>query len=115
AAVIARGPLLLLEIMRYQHELRSTEDLELPAEDVSGLGLTEKELKMAELLVEQMVEQFDPSKYRDEFRDNVLAVIERKIEEGRIHEVEPAPEVPEAPASDVVDIMSLLKRSVDEK
>jgi DNA end-binding protein Ku len=115
-AVISRGPLLLLEIMRYSHEIRSFDDLELPDEDIKELGLSEKELKMAEMLVASMVEPFDPSKYRDTFREDILALIEKRVEEGKALEVNEEPvELEEKPASDVVDIMSLLKRSVDEK
>src|SRR5205823_5839742 len=44
-AVIARGPLLLLEIMRYAHELRPWDELELPGEDIKELGVSEKEWK----------------------------------------------------------------------
>lgn len=115
-ALIARGPLLLLEIMRYAHEIRPFDDLELPNEDINELGVSEKELKMAEMLVESMVESFDPSKYRDTFREDILALIEKRVAEGKALEVnEEAVELEEKPASDVVDIMSLLKRSVDEK
>src|ERR1041385_3938028 len=82
-AVIARGPLLLLEIMRYSHEIRPFDDLELPGEDIKELGLSEKELKMAEMLVESMVEDFDATKYRDTFREDILALIEKRVAEGR--------------------------------
>lgn len=112
AAVIVRGPMLMLEILRYPYELRSSDDLEIPGEDLAVLGVSEKELKMAELLVEQMVETWQPDKYRDEYRDDLLARIEARIAAGDTQLVaEAAPE--EEEASDVVDIMTLLKRSVE--
>ncbi len=114
AAVIARGPVLVLEILRYPYELRSAGELEVPAEDLVSLGVTDKELKMAERLVEEMVEAWQPDKYRDHYRDDLMARIEAKIRAGETQTV--ALEVPteEESATDVVDIMSLLKRSVEQ-
>jgi len=114
AAVIARGPMLVLEVLRYPYEIRSAEDLEVPGDDLDELGVSEKELKMAEMLVDQMVESWEPSKYKDRYRDDLLARIQEKIAAG---ETEAAPgeaveEEAEAGAG-VVDIMSLLKRSVE--
>lgn len=116
SAVIARGPVLILEILRYSYELRSPADLEVPGDDLSALGVSEKELRMAELLVAEMVEAWQPEKYRDEYRDDLLARIRKKIEAGEtqaiFEEDSAADEV--AASSDVVDIMSLLKRSVEQ-
>ncbi len=114
AAVIARGPMLVLEVLRYPYEIRSADDLEVPGDDLDELGVSEKELKMAEMLVDQMVESWEPSKYKDRYRDDLLARIQEKIAAGETEaaagaEVE---EEPEAGAG-VVDIMSLLKRSVE--
>lgn len=113
AAVIARDSMMILEILRYPHELRGSDDLDVPAEDLTTLGVSEKELKMAELLVEQMVEDWEPAKYRDQYRDDLLTRIEAKIAAGDTELVaEAAPDEEEA-ATDVVDIMTLLKRSVE--
>jgi len=112
-AVIARGPMLLLEVLRWPYELRAAEDLEVPGEDLSELGVTEKELKMAELLVEQMVEGWKPEKYKDKYRDDLLARIREKIAAGETEAVSTGVEEEVAEAgAEVVDIMDLLKRSV---
>jgi DNA end-binding protein Ku len=114
AAVIARGPMLVLEVLRYPYEIRSAEDLEVPGEDLAELGVSEKELKMAEMLVDQMVESWEPSKYKDRYRDDLLARIQEKIAAGETEAAagEAVEEEAEAGAG-VVDIMSLLKRSVE--
>jgi DNA end-binding protein Ku len=112
-AVIARGPVMLLEILRYPYEIRSSEDLEVPAEDLAAMGVTEKELKMAERLVEEMVEPWQPSKYKDHYRDDLMARIQEKIRAGETETVVEAAAEEEEAATDVVDIMSLLKRSVE--
>jgi DNA end-binding protein Ku len=113
-AVIARGPMLLLEILRYPYELRSADDLDVPGEDLDELGVTDKELRMAELLVQQMVENWTPEKYKDSFRDDLLARIREKISAGETEGAAPEGEVEEMETgAEVVDIMDLLKRSVE--
>lgn len=114
AAVIARGPALILEILRYPYELRSAEDLDVPGEDLETLGVTEKELKMAERLVEEMVEGWQPDKFRDHYRDDLLARIEEKIRLGETEAVAEETLAEESAGTEVVDIMTLLKRSVEQ-
>jgi DNA end-binding protein Ku len=113
-AVVARGDVLILETLRYAYELRDTAELELPKDDLAALGLTKPEITMAEQLIEAMVTPWDPEAYRDEYRDDLLRVIEEKERTGRVEEVAVV-EGAGAPAEgQVVDIMALLKRSVDE-
>jgi DNA end-binding protein Ku len=113
AALMPVGKVLVLEILRYPEEIRKADDLELPDEDLAKVGVTPKELEMAERLVEGMTEEWDPSRYRDEYRDDLMAMIHAKAETGKV--VSPAGTSDEgAGRSDVIDIMSLLKRSVQE-
>ncbi len=113
AAVIPQGRVLLLEILRFPYEIRPAEELELPGEDLKSAGVSPKELEMAEKLVEAMADEWSPEKYHDEYRDDLLALIRRRVESGETAEGEPVPE-DEAPArTDVIDIMSVLKRSVE--
>src|SRR3954454_4959839 len=64
---------------------------------------------MAEQLVEAMTAEFDPSKYKDEYREALLEVIEAKLE-GK--EIVAAPEEPES--TNLVDLMKLLEASVKQ-
>ncbi|MCI0432449.1 MAG: Ku protein [Gemmatimonadetes bacterium] len=112
-AVMARGDMLILEVLRYPYEIRSAEDLEVPGNDLDELGVTEKELKMAEMLVEQMVESWNPAKYRDRYRDDLQARIQEKIAAGETESVALEP-VEEETGAEVIDIMGLLKRSVEQ-
>jgi DNA end-binding protein Ku len=114
AALVPSGDALMLEMLRYPHELRSAADLDLPRGEPADLGITEKELKLAGQLVDAMVDSFDPSALKDTYHDDLLSMIERKVATG---EVETPPEVPEAPAEggEVVDIMDLLKRSLESQ
>ena len=113
ALVYPRGDALALSMMRYAAELRDASFLELPAADLSGLGISEKELDLAGQLVESLTEEWDPAPHTDTYRDDLKRLIDEKSEAGDTYEPAPLPDVSE-PASQVVDIMDLLKRSVEE-
>jgi DNA end-binding protein Ku len=114
AALMPVGDVILLAVMRYAHELRKPDDLDLPHETVEQLGMSQKEVTMAEKLIEALEEPWQPEEYRDEYRDKLLALIEQKAEKGEVKVVEAPVGVAEAAPGEVVDIMELLKRSVDE-
>lgn len=113
-AVIPHGEVLVLEILRYPHEIRATDDLELPEGDLEKMGVTDREVKMAEMLIDGMTAEWDPAKYHDTYRDDLMALIHQKIESGQTEVLDesPAPEVDVEPKG-VIDIMSLLKKSVE--
>ena len=113
-AVVARGDVLVLETLRYAYELRDTSELDLPGTDLDALGLSKPEITMAEQLIEAMTTHWDPQAYRDDYREDLLRVIEEKERTGTIEEVMPGEVAAEGEEGKVVDIMALLKRSVDQ-
>ncbi|TME67105.1 MAG: Ku protein [Chloroflexi bacterium] len=96
---------LLMNTLHWPDEIRSTEDLDVP-EDVK---VSPAELKMAENLVGMMASEFEPSEYKDEYKQAVLKLVEAKVQKKEVIE---APE-PEAETT-VVDLMSALKASVEK-
>lgn len=112
AAIVPEGDALLLEVLRYPYELRGTAELDLPSSDPKKEGVTEAEVKLARELVEAIAKSFEPDapEYRDTYRDDVLALIAKKAEGAPVEVPSPA----EAPVAEVVDIVDLLKRSLDE-
>jgi DNA end-binding protein Ku len=115
AAVIPGGRALVLELLRFDHELRAADGLDLPGQDLEKLKVSKREIEMAEKLIEGMVEQWDPSQYKDEYREDLMARIEEKIKKGETEEIpEPEEEVAEAGEPQVIDIMDLLKRSLEK-
>ncbi|MEA2189574.1 MAG: end-binding protein Ku [Solirubrobacteraceae bacterium] len=76
---------------------------------VDEVEIKEQELKIAEQLINSLAGPFDPDKYRDSYREEVLALIDRKAQGEQIA-VQPATEEEEAP---VPDLMSALKASLD--
>lgn len=111
AAVVARGDVLTLELMRYAHELRDPKELDVPH---GKQGVSERELSMAQKLVEGMAEDWHPEKYKDDYRRDLMKMIEERVEAGQLEaSTEPAPR-PERPSgAKVVDLMALLKQSVE--
>ena len=102
AALVPSGPVMVLNLLRWGHAIRSFTELDLPAEGTKGVGLTAREMSMAEQLVEDMNAKWDPLQFRDEFTDEVLALVRKKVEA-----VEP-----KAAASNIVDLTELLQRSL---
>jgi DNA end-binding protein Ku len=113
SAVIPHKDVLVLEILRYPHEIRGTGELELPGDQLDDMGVTDREVKMAEMLIDGMTASFDPDKYHDTYRDDLMSLIHRKIESGQTEVLDETPVEEPAPRGDVVDIMALLKRSVE--
>ncbi|MBW3561160.1 MAG: Ku protein [Actinobacteria bacterium] len=107
AAIRAKDGLLVLETMNYADEI-------VPAEEVDGVPAPEeveikdRELDMARQLVESLATAFEPEKYEDTYRLQVLDLIERKAA-GEEIAVEPSVEEPEK----VVDLMAALEESIN--
>ncbi len=111
AAVVARGDVLTLELMRYAHELRDPKELDVPH---GKQGVSDRELQMAERLVEGMVEKWDPEKYKDDYRQDLMKMIKERVEAGELEaSSEPAPKREKPAGGQVVDLMALLKSSLE--
>src|SRR5258708_18595458 len=114
AALIPQGDALVLNTLRYAKELKSAEDLEIP-EKLKGVKVSSKELDMALRLIEDMADEWQPSKFHDTYREDLLKRIEEKVKTGQTEEItEPEKEEKVAKGADVIDLMSLLKKSVDK-
>src|SRR5215472_11726837 len=90
--------------MYYVDEIRQVDEFHTDTDLVKP-----KELDMAKMLIENLAGDFEPQKYHDNYRDNLMKMIEAKIEGRKVVET-PQPHV--AP---VIDIMEALKKSLAEK
>ncbi|MGC2423098.1 MAG: Ku protein [Nitrospirota bacterium] len=115
AALMPQGNVLVLDILRYPYEIRDTSDLEIPGENISELGVTDKEIQMAEMLVKGMVDKWDPARYKDTYREDVMKMIEEKVKTGDTKRLAEAAMKEEKKGAEIIDLMSLLKKSVEEK
>jgi DNA end-binding protein Ku len=96
--------MLCVETMRYADEIVATDKLDVPGEDIE---VSEKELAMATQLIEALSGDFEPEKYHDEYREQLLSLIDQKAAG---QEIVAQPE-PEAPAK-VLDLMAALEASL---
>jgi DNA end-binding protein Ku len=111
AALIAQDELLVLNTLRYHDELKKASEFEIPDAKVSA-----KEMDMAMRLVDDMADKWQPARYKDKFKDDLLKRIEEKVEAGQTEEItEPEKGAREPKSADVVDLMSLLKKSIEKK
>lgn len=114
AALIPQGDMLVLDLLRFHDELRDPAEFSVPGADLEELGVSPKELEMAQRLVESMVEPWEPERYHDRYREDLLQRIEEKVRAGQTHEIEAPPREEARPRAEVIDLMSQLKRSVEE-
>ncbi|MDA8165908.1 MAG: Ku protein [Desulfobacteraceae bacterium] len=115
AALIPEGDALVLDLLRFHQELRSPAQLELPGRDLAQYNVSDRELAMAEKLVEAMSSEWQPGKYHDDYRETLMKWIERKAKEGAA--ALPSPEelaAARAPGAEVIDISELLRKSVEQ-
>jgi DNA end-binding protein Ku len=116
AALLPQGELLNLVTLRYPAELRPPDDLELPQRGMKKSGVSKQEVEMARTLVEHMSSAWKPDDFHDQYRDDVLALIKKKIKTRQTHvmaEPEDAPAPSAGSSGKVIDLMALLKRSLN--
>src|SRR5450830_65002 len=111
------GVAIVLNTLRYPDEIRATDELDLPGSTLKAAGISDKELKMALSLVEGMSEAWQPQQYHDSYREDVLALVKKKIKAKQTKTITaPAADSEEpAPASNVVDLVALLQQSLGKK
>jgi DNA end-binding protein Ku len=101
----------VLDLLRYAAELKDASRIKAPA---GVKGLSDREVKMAERLIDEMTDSWKPESYHDEYKDELLAFIKKR---GRAGRLEAAPEdEEEKPArkarAEVIDIADLLEKSL---
>ena len=108
AALRPTDGVLTLTTMRFADEVVQPSELEdvLPAD---APKVSKREVEMAEKLIESLTRRFDPSAYRDEYREELMALIERKAE-GK--EIVQAPSAEERKATGAPDLMAALEESI---
>jgi DNA end-binding protein Ku len=88
AALVVQEDALLLELLRYPQELRDLDDYDIPGSGLKRLKISEKEIDLAAELIEGMAAEWDPADFHDEYRDELMKLIQRKIKSGQTEAVE---------------------------
>lgn len=112
AALLAHEDALVLNLLRFPQEIVTAEDLPLPAMKDKKFAAKPREREMAQALLESMATEWKPSDYKDEFRIKLRKLLEARASKhkGTVHR-EKTPHA-EPQASNVVDFMALLKKSL---
>jgi DNA end-binding protein Ku len=98
----------MLETMHFADELRSPKDVKAPSADIG-----QKEMNMARTLVESMKAKWEPDKWKDEYRECLMKVIEEKVKSGDKELPKPARKRADK-AGKVIDLVALLQQSLGE-
>ena len=106
AAVEVIENAIVLTVMRFADELVDVGQFDFPASD----GERKAELDMAKALVNSLAAEWDPSKYTDQYRENLMRLIQSKVK-GKEVTLEPMAEPRQA---EVVDLMERLRRSLEQ-
>jgi DNA end-binding protein Ku len=106
AAVEVIDDALVLSVMRFADELVDVKDFRFPAPGKP----VKQELKMAQMLVENLASDWDPARYADQYKDNVMRIIEGKLK-GK-QDVRLEADTTKRPAN-VVDLMERLRQSLE--
>ena len=108
AGVKPEDGVLVLELMHFAEELADTGKLHVPKK----LEPRKKEMDMAKALIGSMSAKWNPEKYRDDYREALMEVIEEKVEAGG-KEIEEKPKAKKAPTK-VIDLVEVLQKSLEQ-
>nr|WP_295376660.1 Ku protein [Pseudoxanthomonas sp.] len=116
SAVMPLGDALVLILLRYPQELVEPDEYKLPTGSAASYRISGKEEEMAAQLVESMSGTWSPENYHDEFRARLQAIIRKRIKsKGATARVEEPGREEEEAATNVVDFMALLQKSLADK
>jgi DNA end-binding protein Ku len=112
SAVIAKDHALMLMLLRYPQELVDVDSYEIPSGNAAAHRVTKREVDMARQLIDAMAGEWKPAEYRDEFRDRLHKVIEKRVKSKGVVTPPTDDAEPEEETTNVVDFMALLKKSI---
>ncbi|HZS18412.1 MAG TPA: Ku protein [Candidatus Udaeobacter sp.] len=99
---------LVLELMHFADELADPDKLNVPKKTDIG----KREMNMAKSLIDSMTSKWDPEKYKDDYKEALMEVIEEKVEAGG-KEIEEKPRKAPKPTK-VIDLVSVLQKSLEQ-
>jgi DNA end-binding protein Ku len=115
AAVVPVDEALMMITLRYANELRAQKEFDFPPLSLKSAGVTQKELDLAKRLIEDMAGPWKPEEFEDTYNEDLLARIEEKVKRGETKVLtKPEGEAGEGRTAQVIDLMELLKKSIDK-
>jgi DNA end-binding protein Ku len=115
AAVLPVGEALMMITLRYANEIRKQKEFDFPPTSLKTTGVTAKELDLAKKLIEDMAGTWNPDEFEDTYNEDLMHRIEEKVKRGETKVLtKPEGEAREGRTAQVIDLMDLLKRSIDK-
>ncbi|HSI44255.1 MAG TPA: Ku protein [Methylotenera sp.] len=115
AALIPIEDMIVLNLLRYADDMRAMDQYKVPKTLSGKTAVSAKEVQMALSLVEGMTEKWDPKLYKDNYRNDLMKLIEKRIKSKQTKVLDESEPPEAAPTSNIVDIMALLKQSIESK
>lgn len=116
AMVMPRGEYLILELLRFAHEVKEFDEVDYLKEIDKKVKFSPRELKMAEDLIKGMTAKWHPEKYKDTYYDDLMKRIKSKVRQGQGKYIEePAEEERIEDSTNVVDLLPLLRKSIEAR
>lgn len=119
AAIIPYKNVLVLNLIRFSNEVRDIDEFSIPTGDLKSYKVSPKEIEMAEKLIKSMSLKWNPKKYRDENRELLHKWIQHKVKHGKAvstgETAEESKPRKTKKTAEVIDFMSLLKKSIENK
>lgn len=113
ALMFPRENYIIIELLRYPHSVIQTDEANYLRKDPKDIKIPKKEIDMAVSLVKSMQGDWNPEEYKDDYYEQVMKLINKKIKGKKVHASKEASKGAEE--SNVRDIMPLLKKSLEEK
>jgi DNA end-binding protein Ku len=107
-----QGEALMLEPLRFTGDLVDVKDFELPSHDLRKYKVSKQEIELANKLIDGMTNRWHAEKFRNEYRDILLKVIEKKVASGQTEAIESGEEEKDHKPAQTISFMDVLKRSL---
>ncbi|MCO4755475.1 MAG: hypothetical protein KC478_13420, partial [Bacteriovoracaceae bacterium] len=114
ALMFPRGDYIVVELLRYPHSIIQAHEAPYLKKDPKQFKIPKKELDMAVQLIKTMQGQWNPEEYGDNYYEEVMELINKKIKGKKVHVAKEVSKT-SAEASNVRDIMPLLRKSLEAK
>lgn len=113
SALFVRDEALLLMLLRFPQEIRSPKQLEVPPLEDSEFQPGKKEMSLAERLIEEMTEDWNPKQYHDDYREALMEYIEKKVSKGDAVDdvIQSGDDSSDSEEGKVLDLAAYLERS----
>jgi DNA end-binding protein Ku len=114
AALVALDNALVLELLRFDQEVRNLDDFKFPGSQLKKYHITSQEIALASQLIEGMSSPWKPKDYHDEYRSALMKLINKKVKQGKTEAIEYEDDDEKDEEPKTINFMEMLKQSVQK-